>query len=103
MAGKEREAILLTDKDLALRLVDWIESLLFDRTALEAMLESKGFADWESTLGQLKQQPKYQHYHAASLQQLRDVVLEAPDWSAAVRQLLDTLERNDTEGPSWIE
>jgi hypothetical protein len=88
---------MVTDKDLGMQLVDWIEELLFDQTAMEAMLEYKGLTDWKLALADLKQLPKYQNFHISSLQKLRDVILEAPDWSAAVRQLLATLEEIDPE------
>jgi hypothetical protein len=91
---------MLTDKDLALQLIDQIEDLYLEISVLEAVLELKGVApeDLKQIYKHVKAQAKYRNSVHANLQPLRDAVLDAPDLTAAVRHMLEGLERIDPEG-----
>lgn len=88
---------MLTDKDLALRLLDWIEDLHLRNAALEAALEVLSAQDWRPYVEQLEKKPHHKATIHAKFEPFRELVLDAPDLTAAVRHMLEGLERIDPE------
>jgi hypothetical protein len=86
----------LTDKELGLQLVGIIEDLMVRQTLLQIMLQRRD-TDWRQ---------KYQKVFAQNqeatrtalrphLDRARTLILEAPDLSSVVEQLVKDIPRND--------
>jgi hypothetical protein len=87
-----------TDKELALELIDLMETLMAQNSLLMVMLQRHD-PNW---------QQKFQRFFAQNqvaarlelrvrLDQARTRILEAPDLSSVVEQLLKDIPRNETE------
>ena len=81
---------MLSDKDLALRLLDVIEYLSLHNAALESVLEAKFAGQWQSYVQTLEENPEHKETIHQKLEPLRELVLTAPDLNAAVRRIIES-------------
>ncbi len=81
---------MLSDKDLALRLLDVIEYLSLRNAALESVLEAKLSGQWQGYVEQLEANPAHRETIHQKLEPLRELVLTAPDLNAAVRRIIES-------------
>ncbi len=81
---------MLSDKDLALRLLDVIEYLSLRNAALESVLEAKLPGQWQVYVEQLESNPEHRATIHQKLEPLRELVLTAPDLNAAVRRIVES-------------
>jgi hypothetical protein len=87
---------MLSDKDLALRLLDVIEYLSLHNAALESVLEAKFAGQWQAYVQKLEENPTHRDTIHHKLEPLRELVLTAPDLNAAVRRIV---EETGTDNP----
>jgi hypothetical protein len=87
----------LSDKEIALRLLDMIEELVVQKLALESVLEFLHGDEWDSVLRKMEQYAAVRDVIHAKTQPLRQRVLDAPDLSSVVREMVEGLERIDPE------
>ncbi len=80
---------MLSDKDLALRLLDVIEYLSLRNAALESVLEAKFAGQWQDYVQTLEENPAHKATIHQKLEPLRELVLSAPDLNAAVRRIVE--------------
>ncbi len=93
-----------TDKDIALELIDALEQMYFREIVYEVMLNTltgpnapPSQVDWRKHFEQaLKNQDHRKQIHEHFLP-VREQVLNAPDLTSAVREMLEGLERIDPE------
>ena len=89
---------MLSDKELGLRLLDWIQQLYVRNAALEATLDILTHdQDWRSYVKKLETNPDHHATMHAKLEPFRQLMLDAPDLTAIVRQMLEEAERIDPE------
>lgn len=81
---------MLSDKDLALRLLDVVEYLTLRNAALESVLESMFGPRWQPYVQQLEENPTHKATIHEKLDPLRELVLSAPDLNAAVRRIVES-------------
>ena len=81
---------MLSDKDLALRLLDVIEYLSLRNAALESVLETKFAGQWQEYVRTLEENPSHRATIHDKLEPLRELVLSAPDLNAAVRRIIES-------------
>jgi len=81
---------MLSDKELALRLLDVIEYLSLRNAALESVLEGKFSGQWQPYVEQLESNPEHRSTIHQKLEPLRELVLTAPDLNAAVRRIIES-------------
>jgi hypothetical protein len=88
----------LTDKELALELLKLIEDLMVRQTLLQIMLQRRD-PDWQRKYLKVLEQNEAQTRKAIRpyLDRARTQVLEAPDLSAVVEQLLKDIPRIEPE------
>ena len=86
-----------TDKELALELADALEDMYYREIIYEAILNTLSGPDWkkhfERELGNQDHRKEIHEYFSP----LREQVLNAPDLTSAVREMLEGLERIDPE------
>jgi hypothetical protein len=87
---------MLSDKDLALRLLDVIEYLSLHNAALESVLEAKLTGQWQEYVQKLEENSVHRATIHQKLEPLRELVLTAPDLNAAVRRIV---EETGTDNP----
>jgi hypothetical protein len=95
---------MLSDKDLALRLLDVIEYLSLHNAALESVLEGKFAGQWQTYVQRLEEKPEHRATIHQKLEPLRELVLSAPDLNAAVRHIVEdsggeNLDADSTSSP----
>jgi hypothetical protein len=88
---------MLSDKEIALRLLDMIEDLIVQKLALESVLETLHGHQWDSTLKAMEHSAAGRATIHAKIEPLRQQVLDAPDLTATVRAILESLERKPGE------
>jgi hypothetical protein len=90
---------MLTDKEIALSIIDALENLALDSAVYQIVLDeiTKGLpqANWRETFDLIRKDPRFESDAHARFVRLREAVLHAPDLSAAVRQILEGLEATD--------
>jgi hypothetical protein len=88
--------MLLTDKEIALQLVQLVEDLMVRQALLQIMLQRRD-PDWQQKYEKMFAQNEDAARKAIrpSLERARTLVLEAPDLSAVVEQLVKDIPRND--------
>ena len=92
---------MLSDKDLALRLLDVIEYLSLRNAALESVLEAKLSGQWQPYVEQLEANPAHRATIHQKLEPLRELGLTAPDLNAAVRRIIESeADGQQAEGAS---
>jgi len=86
----------LTDKELALQLVQILEDLMVRQTLLQVMLQ-RCDPDWQRKYRKVYEQNQTAARQAlqAHLDRARTRILEAPDLTSVVEQLLKDIPRND--------
>lgn len=95
---------MLSDKDLALRLLDVIEYLSLRNAALESVLEAKFAGQWQEYVQTLEENPAHRATIHQKLEPLRELVLSAPDLNAAVRRIIGSEgDGQQAEGASGRE
>lgn len=86
---------MLSDKDLALRLLDVIEYLTLRNAALESVLETMFGPRWQPYVEKLEENPAHRATVHEKMEPLRELVLNAPDLNAAVRRIIEA----ESDGP----
>ncbi|MFI5115961.1 MAG: hypothetical protein ACHP8B_04610 [Terriglobales bacterium] len=90
--------MVVTDEEIALKLIDALERLVLESSVLEILLdELTGSQQWRKRLDKIMSDPQRLEKVHAKLLPLREQVLDAPDLTAAVRHMLEGLERIDPE------
>lgn len=86
----------LTDKELALQLIQMMEDLMVQNSLLVVMLR-RSDPNWQQKFQKLlaSNQASARHELRGRLDRARTRILEAPDLSAIVEQLLKDIPRND--------
>ncbi|MFZ0802209.1 MAG: hypothetical protein WAN70_08580 [Terriglobales bacterium] len=87
-----------TDKELALELIDLMETLMVQNSLLMVMLQ-RSDPKWQQNFRKLfvQNQVAARQELQAHLNQARTRILEAPDLSGVVEQLLKDIPRIDSE------
>lgn len=88
---------MLSDKEIALRLLDMFEELIVQKLALESVLETLHGHDWDSTLKMMERSPDARAMIHAKIEPLRELVLSAPDLTSIVRGIVEGLEQINPE------
>lgn len=86
----------LTDKDIALDMIEVIEAGFIESTAYHLLLKELNPPHWKERLDALKKSQK--ESVKALFDPLREMVLHAPSWHEAVHEALEGLEENGPEG-----
>jgi len=95
---------MLSDKDLALRLLDVIEYLTLRNAALESVLEGKFPGEWQPYVQKLEENPVHKDTIHQKMEPLRELVLTAPDLNAAVRRIVESeADGQQAEGATGSE
>lgn len=84
-----------SDKEIALELINWLETLYLREIVYQAVLNETSKCDWRSAVEQAEKNQKYQAVVHERFEPLRQQVLDAPDLSAVVRAMLEGLPRTD--------
>jgi hypothetical protein len=86
-----------SDKEIAMRLLDMIEQLLVQKNAREAVLEALHGEEWHRLVKKLEDRQDVKEVAYIKTASLRQQVLDAPDLTATVRAILESLERKPGE------
>jgi hypothetical protein len=89
-----------SDKEIALELIDNIEKLYLRDIAFKAIFEvllPDNPQSWQRHLEIAENNPQYVAGVRAVFQPVRERVLNAPDLTAVVRDILGTLEQSDQD------
>ncbi len=88
----------LTDKEIALQFLEHIENFLVQTSLLQSIL-SHHVPNWQKEYSALLHRGEAGARMIArlQLQPMRDLVLEAPDLSSVVEQILKDIPKNDPE------
>jgi hypothetical protein len=88
----------LTDKEIGLRFLDHIEDFLIQTGLLQSIL-GRHVPNWKQEYSRLLDRGKEGARNLAhqQLEPLRDLILQAPDLSSVVEQLLKDIPKNDPE------
>jgi hypothetical protein len=77
-----------TDKDLAMRVVDQLEKYYLQFLVLEQIANRKLGNSWRSEFRQMMDAREYQGPFLAQFERIRQGILDAPDLTTAVREML---------------
>jgi hypothetical protein len=88
----------LTDKEIAIQLLELTENLMVRDTILQIMLQRRD-PDWQQKYQKVfaQNQDAVRKAIRPNLERARTLVLEAPDLSTVVEQLLRDIPRNNPE------
>jgi hypothetical protein len=88
----------LTDKELALQLLQLLEDLMVRQSLLQVMLQCRD-SDWQRKYPKVLEQNEVEARKVIRpyLDRARTRILEAPDLSSVVEQLLRDIPKNDSK------
>ena len=84
-----------TDKELAMQLVDSLEEYYLRNTLLETILDARKVPGWRQQFEEVLPLPEARASARRRYQPVRDRILEAPDLSTAVREMLKGISGTD--------
>jgi hypothetical protein len=86
-----------TDKEIAIELIDALEEMHYREIIYEAVLGAIAPPDWRKYFDQAVKKGDHREEVRGWFLPMRERVLDAPDLTAAVREMLEGLERIDPE------
>jgi hypothetical protein len=84
---------MISDKEIALELIDVIEEMHLREIVYEAVLNAVTEHDWKGTLAKALADESDRKKVHEKFQPLRESVLDAPDLTSVVRRMLDELDQ----------
>jgi hypothetical protein len=91
-----------TDKDLAMRVVDRLEEYYLRYIVLEQMMTRKLGTSWKREFQQMMGAREFQGPLRAQFETIRQRILDAPDLTSAVREVLKYAPGTDPMGSAGL-
>ena len=88
----------LTDKEIALKIVDILEDQVLQNVASEIAFEYLKVSGWQEFRQAFLEKPGPRKQVRSRLLVLREAVLDAPDLTSAVREIVEGFPKIDPEG-----
>jgi hypothetical protein len=82
-----------TDKELAMQLVDFPEEYYRRNTLMQLILDTSKVPGWRQRFAEVFPDPEIKETVRKIFQPVRDRILDAPDLTAAVREMLKDIPR----------